>query len=888
MNAPPEPTLDEDLAALRAGRTSAACSRIVERHGPLVKSACLRVLRDEGLAEDAAQETFLLLMKKAPHLPPTTPLAGWLYHAACRTAQNLLRTTARRRAREHSPDAITHMTPDTQPQLWAELEPHLDDAMLSLPERQRGLVLQCYFQNQSQRSAAAAHGCSESVVSRELSAAMEALRKFFAKKRINISAVLLVGLLSTHGASASMTGASAVVASMMAASTSLTLMAALIQSKLLMGTVAVLGTAGLAAVGYHFASPSPTQTAGMTTTASAQSNDAPAGSGSQTTASAAAWKGKWEASFQFTDGMALEERKKQVLLEADPDARYALLQKLGIRLSRAAFDALIAKGLDGSVAPWRNTMDVLANRTEPFDHYLMAWSNEDPMAVLQWVTAQPDGGLGMRKQLLYALEAGQITADTLREWISTLKGPRQLEAAQALQAMSDPSSLIPKLGTGGNDGYLVDLAMLYGDDLDWTAFGLKLAQGKGQFVARAMRQMLEGELTAEQRGLFMQALGQSTDPNISRGAVAILRAAHGDRSLDYVETLKLAAECDRAGMSDFRIAIYEGWAKADPTAALQYAARLQDLAWMRDVIRGLPTLPDEATLLSWMKGTPTKAQDIAVAALYGRSNADPFAQLQRIMESTSIVDQVDAAQEVMRMVPLSEAAALAEWVKKLPPGEDRRYLATALVHRLAAVDPQQALSLLQTEQLTIRDREKVVSNAVTQFTAKNDLAKSTEFIRQINDPKLYADALGQVAMVKYPGRVKEAFQFLQINSRGDWQPAALRMLTDVYYNKLGNIDANAAEVLKLNLPKLGGEVPKRASVLCKLWLDQQAPVSVPMAWTQQLPPATGRATRLQLAQTQDLSLTAAKRYHEWAQTAALDATERAQLLKHLEKRIARP
>jgi DNA-directed RNA polymerase specialized sigma24 family protein len=43
----------------------------------MVKAACHRILRDAALAEDAAQEVFLLLVRKLPSLPPETILGGF-------------------------------------------------------------------------------------------------------------------------------------------------------------------------------------------------------------------------------------------------------------------------------------------------------------------------------------------------------------------------------------------------------------------------------------------------------------------------------------------------------------------------------------------------------------------------------------------------------------------------------------------------------------------------------------------------------------------------------------------------------------------------------------------------------------------------------------------
>jgi len=194
--------------------------------------------------------------------------------------------------------------------------------------------------------------------------------------------------------------------------------------------------------------------------------------------------------------------------------------------------------------------------------------------------------------------------------------------------------------------------------------------------------------------------------------------------------------------------------------------------------------------------------------------------------------------------------------------------------------------LVQSEGLRGNEYERVVSNAVTQFTARHDLAQSTQFIQQITDPVRYAEALGQLAMVKFTGRPQEAFVYLQAHARGDWQPAALRMLTELYYNKLGNIDANAAEILKLDLPRLGPEVAQRAQILCKIWIDHQAPIAVPLAWTQQLPATLGRDTRLQLAKNYDLKPTTLHHYQAWAKTAPITPAERTKLLTLLGNRLA--
>jgi RNA polymerase sigma factor (sigma-70 family) len=169
----------------------------------MVKAVCHRILGDAALAEDAAQKVFLLMVRKLPSLPPRTILGGWLYVAACHLARTHQRALVRRWQRENQPDAMENLINPAPDTLWCELESLLDNAMLTLSRRQRELVLFRYFQNNTQRAAAGLVGCSESVASRELAAAIESLRRFFSRHGVTVSGTALSTLLTAHGAQAS-------------------------------------------------------------------------------------------------------------------------------------------------------------------------------------------------------------------------------------------------------------------------------------------------------------------------------------------------------------------------------------------------------------------------------------------------------------------------------------------------------------------------------------------------------------------------------------------------------------------------------------------------------------------------------------------------------------
>src|SRR5438045_20151 len=159
----------------------------------------------------------MTLLLKLPSHPPRTSLGGMLNFTACHMARTHQRTHTRRWQRENQPEVMETLMNPAQDTLWRELEPLLDDAMLTLSERQRELVLSHYFQNNSQRAAAALVGCSESVASRDLAAALETLQRFFGRHGVTVLGAALVTLLTTHGAQASI-GTATVAATLSSAS----------------------------------------------------------------------------------------------------------------------------------------------------------------------------------------------------------------------------------------------------------------------------------------------------------------------------------------------------------------------------------------------------------------------------------------------------------------------------------------------------------------------------------------------------------------------------------------------------------------------------------------------------------------------------------------------
>ena len=138
----------------------------MRRHGPAVYAAARRRLPDPQDAADVFQATFLVLVRKAPHLAGRATVGPWLYRVAALTARNLRRRNARRLAlRRPLADVATTLPPAD-----------LDDALLTLPERDRAAVVLCHLYGHTRREAAARLGVPEGTLSAVLHRALRTLR----------------------------------------------------------------------------------------------------------------------------------------------------------------------------------------------------------------------------------------------------------------------------------------------------------------------------------------------------------------------------------------------------------------------------------------------------------------------------------------------------------------------------------------------------------------------------------------------------------------------------------------------------------------------------------------------------------------------------------------
>jgi len=169
---------------------------VVHRHLDLVYSAALRQVRSPELAEEVAQSVFTDLSRNAGRLKSETVLTAWLYQVARRTAVDVVRRESRRQLREQIAVELTDM--NTEPSIWSQIEPLVEEAMESLEATERSAILLRFFENRSLREVGETLGTSEDAAQKRVSRAVERLREFFTKRGVTAGAGSVAAALSAN------------------------------------------------------------------------------------------------------------------------------------------------------------------------------------------------------------------------------------------------------------------------------------------------------------------------------------------------------------------------------------------------------------------------------------------------------------------------------------------------------------------------------------------------------------------------------------------------------------------------------------------------------------------------------------------------------------------
>lgn len=181
-----------------AHRDEEAFAQVVRAHYGLVYSACRRCLGPDAVGiDDAVQETFCKLASNADAI--RSNVASWLYRCALNTAREALRRERSRRVRETQWALKQEQSSSAPP---TELVDDLDDAIESLSEVERRLIVEHFLVGRSQTELARQLRVTPSAISKRLAAALEKLRRRLARAGVTATVSVLASRLGRVQASA--------------------------------------------------------------------------------------------------------------------------------------------------------------------------------------------------------------------------------------------------------------------------------------------------------------------------------------------------------------------------------------------------------------------------------------------------------------------------------------------------------------------------------------------------------------------------------------------------------------------------------------------------------------------------------------------------------------
>lgn len=187
----------------RSGSES-AFEILVKRHVDFVYCAALRQVRDPSLAEDVSQAVFLLLARKAKTFRSDTVLVSWLFRTTRFIAARALRSEYRRQRRElEVANMNPQITPSDTDQDWQRVAPVLDEALASLPEKDRDAVLLRFINCKPFREVGAEIGVTEDAAKKRVTRALARLREFFMQRETTLSVAAIALILGERVVQAS-------------------------------------------------------------------------------------------------------------------------------------------------------------------------------------------------------------------------------------------------------------------------------------------------------------------------------------------------------------------------------------------------------------------------------------------------------------------------------------------------------------------------------------------------------------------------------------------------------------------------------------------------------------------------------------------------------------
>jgi RNA polymerase sigma-70 factor (ECF subfamily) len=169
---------DDALMALaRAGHRD-AFAVLVERHAARVASTCVRLVQDQAMGLELAQETWLAVWSERARYRAEGQFRGWLTTLARNACRNQLRSQQARRRHEQQVEPLLPPHDDVERLLAGERERRLQRALGRLPEDMREVLVLRFTDELRYEQIERMLGVSESTLRSRVHHALKRLRRY--------------------------------------------------------------------------------------------------------------------------------------------------------------------------------------------------------------------------------------------------------------------------------------------------------------------------------------------------------------------------------------------------------------------------------------------------------------------------------------------------------------------------------------------------------------------------------------------------------------------------------------------------------------------------------------------------------------------------------------
>jgi RNA polymerase sigma-70 factor (ECF subfamily) len=146
---------ESDLIKQSVAGDESAYQLLLEKHLPSLSNYVMRMMANTAEADDIIQETFIRLWTRGNKFnPETAKLTTWLHNIAHNLCIDYFRKNSR--LVDNSIELPIAVAPGPEEDLAHQgLAENIQQAMMSLPERQRSAIIMCHYQGLSNKDAAA-------------------------------------------------------------------------------------------------------------------------------------------------------------------------------------------------------------------------------------------------------------------------------------------------------------------------------------------------------------------------------------------------------------------------------------------------------------------------------------------------------------------------------------------------------------------------------------------------------------------------------------------------------------------------------------------------------------------------------------------------------------